>query len=85
VCNAIYIGQSGRTIRSRIIEHMNDTNSHVHMHMITHGSHHKKNFQWNIRATHPWHSERVAIEALLIKVNTNLMNGCEGARLLQFL
>jgi hypothetical protein len=85
VCSAIYIGQTSRTMRSRISEHSKTPASHVFQHMRTHGPGNHMRFQWSVVTTHPYASNRLAIEALQIKRERNLMNGCEGSTLLPFL
>jgi hypothetical protein len=88
LCNATYIGQTDRTMRSRIIEHSKDNFSHVHLHMESHSASNpnwNKQFKWRVLATHPYTTTRLAIEALFIKKQGSLMNGCEGSRLLPFI
>ena len=85
ICDSVYVGQSSRTIRSRIIEHYKNTTSHVFLHMQSHGQDQQHNFKWKIACTHPYLDERIAIESLLIRRQNNLMNGCEGAITLPFL
>jgi hypothetical protein len=85
LCRATYVGQTERTMRSRILEHAQTQSSHVNQHMITHGSENSKKFTWKVIASHPYTSTRLAIEALFIKRQSQLMNGCEGAHLLNFL
>jgi predicted GIY-YIG superfamily endonuclease len=38
ICHKIYIGQTSRTIRRRIIEHNNDPTSHIFQHMQSHAT-----------------------------------------------
>jgi len=86
LCQATYIGQTERTIRSRIIEHSKTASSHVHLHMTSiHGVSNQLQFKWQILATNRHTGTRLAIEALHIHKQPHLMNGCEGARLLPFL
>jgi hypothetical protein len=85
LCGAVYIGQTERTVRSRIIEHCKTTNSHVHMHMMEHGPGRTTSLQWRLLATHHDTSTRLAMESLYIKAAENKMNGCEGARILPVL
>ena len=87
ICGAVYIGQTERTIRTRIGEHAKTSNSFVHQHMINaHGINNVTSFRWRIVTTHPYLNTRLAIEALHIQQNRlHLMNGCEGTKLLSFL
>ncbi len=86
VCQAIYIGQTDRTIRSRVEEHSKVHSSHVYLHMLTHGDGNCTKFKWRILRTHPHLTTRLAVEALYIRqAQERLMNGCEGAQLLPFL
>ena len=84
ICKAVYVGQTERTMGSRITEHIKGPNSHVHLHMATHGIDHKTAFTWRVLATHPYATTRLALEALFIRRTDQKMNGCEGARLLSF-
>ena len=85
VCGQQYIGETERTIRSRITEHTKATTSQVYSHMLLHGNEHLSAFKWRILATHPNTVTRLAIESLNIKQHTNLMNGCAGVTTLPFL
>jgi len=86
ICNAVYIGETSRTIRSRVLEHGTAETSHVHMHMVQHGNQHKYSFTWRIIMMERNFNTRLAIEALNIrKARHNLMNGCEGRQLLPYL
>jgi hypothetical protein len=86
ICSSNYIGQTGRCMRSRILEHINNSSSHVNIHMTnTHGTQHRKSFKWKILAIHPYTGTRLALEAFYIRGQQDLMNGCEGMKLLQFL
>jgi hypothetical protein len=85
LCNAVYVGQTERTIRSRIQEHTKSSNSHVYQHMAAHSPASSTSFRWRILATHPHTNTRLAMEALHIKAASNLMNGCEGAPILPYL
>lgn len=81
-CHAIYIGETGRTIGSRIKEHLRMKSQTVYTHLKSHdvnpqvGSHITwKLIHHNIR----YLSERKIFEALEIKRHsTNIMNGCVG-------
>ena len=101
ICNAVYIGQTGRTIRSRILEHGKSPDSHVRSHMQTHdntsigitniSTNDNKcspqwSFTWQIVTSHRWKNTRMALEAMHIQQNRqHLMNGCEGACVLPYL
>jgi hypothetical protein len=85
MCNASYIGQTDRTIRTRILEHIGHNSSAVHAHMATHGPDNSSNFRWSILASHPDNEARQAIEAVLISRHSHLMNGCNGIHILPFL
>jgi hypothetical protein len=86
VCHHVYIGQTGRTMRSRIAEHHSQMASHVYQHMHLHQADQYKNFKWSIISVHPYIGNRLAMEALHIRNCTeSIMNGCEGAHLLAFL
>jgi hypothetical protein len=80
ICQCVYVGQS-----RRILEHTKSTTSHVFAHMQSHGPDQHSNFKWKIACTHPYLDERTAIESLIIKRQSNLMNGCEGINTLSFL
>ena len=85
LCSQHYIGETERTIRSRIIEHTKTKTSHVYAHMQSHGNDHLSSFKWKILATHPNTTTRLAIESINIKKHNNLMNGCAGVNILPFL
>ena len=84
-CGAIYIGETERTIRTRILEHTRNNNSHFYQHMNRCHANENMNFKWSILATNKYEGTRLAIEALHIKKETNIMNGCEGAVVLPYL
>jgi hypothetical protein len=71
VCQKISIGQTSRTMRSRILEHMMDSNSYVNQHMALHPHELRRNFQWKIVATHLFNTTRLAIEAIHINRSFN--------------
>ena len=86
ICNAVYVGKTSRTFRSRIFEHGTAETSDVYMHMMQHGSQDNYSFTWRILMTERNLSTRLAIEALKIRtVRHCLMNGCEGRQLLLYL
>jgi len=83
---SVYIGQTGRTIRSRIQEHMRQSSSHVYQHMVSHGRDNNDNFTWSVISVVADLNTRLAAEGAFIqKSRDTLMNGCEGLRLLPFL
>ena len=53
--------------------------------MSTHGNYNINNFKWKILTTERLKNDRLAKEALYMKSYNNLMNGCEGSKLLTFL
>ncbi len=86
LCSDVYIGQTARTIRSRILEHIKDDNSHVRQHMLAHGVDQLKKFSWRIVGSQRDTTTRLAMESLHIRDNRNIvMNGCEGISLMHFL
>jgi hypothetical protein len=85
LCHKVYIGQTERTARSRIIEHTKQASSHVFTHMSTHGPSSSTRFSWKILATHPYTTTRLAIEALFIQRENSIINGCEGMKTLDFI
>ena len=90
ICNSIYIGQTGRIMRNRILEHINKGDTHVSFHMASHGPQASSHsLSWCILATEPTYFKRLALESLLIerhlKKNHSLINGCKGRDLLNFI
>ena len=85
LCGAVYVGQTQQILRSRIKEHISDTTSIIYLHMSTHGNDNISNFKWKILTTERLESTRLVKEASYIKSYNNLMNGCEGSKLLTFL
>jgi hypothetical protein len=89
LCNAIYIGQTIRTMRSRINEHCTDKKSFVYVHMLSHGNNNNNKFKWSILSTNRSRSARLVMESLFIifikTFNNFLMNGCEETQILPFL
>ena len=84
VCGQQYVGESHRTMRSRILEHIRDKKSAVYIHMASHGQMSATNahtyFSWRILATERFTKCRKSLEALYIRQCTGrLMNGCDGA------
>jgi hypothetical protein len=82
VCHAVYVGQTERTVRTRITEHTKAMNSHVFIHMATHGANQALSFKWKILGSHKDNNTRLAMEALFIRQETEVMNGCEGVFIL---
>ena len=85
ICSAIYIGQTERTVRTRIIEHCKVSASHVYQHLLSHGIDCVTSFKWRIVTSHSHIITRLALESLHIKNSNNIMNGCEGMHTLPFL
>lgn len=90
ICQAVYIGESQRTFRSRWLDHMRDDASHVKQHIKSHSeivqAEAHLSFRWEILATERNFHARKATEALFIRnSHETLMNGCEGKRVLSFL
>jgi hypothetical protein len=86
ICDMVYVGQTERTMRSRIAEHTKCIQSHVFMHLQTHSKNQQKNFHWKVLTTQKVYNTRLAIESLFIQhYKGRLMNGCESIRLLPFL
>ena len=85
-CDKVYVGQTERTMRSRISEHTKSPQSHVYKHLHSHNDTSHSDFKWKVLMTHALHNTRCAAESLFIQqYKHSLMNGCEGARLLPFL
>ena len=83
-CSAIYIGQTERTIRSHILEHIKREDSCVRQHMLSHGDlAHVKCFTWCIIGANKNFASRLALQ--IKRHSPHLMNGCEGVSLLGFL
>ena len=51
LCGAVYVGQTQRTLKSRIKEHISDTKSFIYLHMSTYGNDNISNFKWKILTT----------------------------------
>jgi hypothetical protein len=86
ICGASYVGQTERTIRTRIHEHLTSKISHVYLHMMSHSESTVEGFKWRIIATERCNKTRLAIEAMHIHRNlANIMNGCEGKYILPYL
>ena len=66
-CDAMYIGETERTVRSRIIEHTKQTTSHVFSHCRqTHPVVSDVNFTWSILNTERNYYNRKLLESLYI-------------------
>ena len=84
-CGKIYIGQTNRTIRSRILEHTSSKSSHVFIHMLEHGfDMDSLHFTWVILKIIKNNAARLSAESYYINKHTNLMNGCEGVNIIKF-
>ena len=77
LCNKFYIGQTNRTIRSRILEHTKSPSSSVYKHMFNHNPHSLCNFTWKILTTITCNQTRLIAEALYINNTPNLFNDCK--------
>ena len=81
-CNITYIGETGRTVGSRIKEHLRMKKQTVFLHLKSHIDNPFKEspISWKILHSNiKSHSERKIIEALEIqKQSDNVMNGCIG-------
>ena len=81
-CQAVYIGETGRTIGSRVKEHLSMKGQTVYKHIQTHGtpSRDQSTITWAIIHDNiPNQAERRCIEAFEIKKQfNNIMNGCIG-------
>ena len=87
VTNCMYIGQTVRTIKSRIREHMTVHSSAFFQHVInSHQVMPEDCCKWKILATERDNAARLALEALFIRRRSDiLVNGCSGQSLLPFL
>ena len=84
ICQSIYIGQTSRCCRNRIIEHLEKVDTHVKLHMDQHSSCSKFDFKRRIIAVERDYNKRTALEALYISKFSKshiLMNGCIGREL----
>ena len=85
ICNKVYVGQSHRTINSRITEHINCPKSFVHLHLSTHPNS-THNITWKILAVATNYQRRITLEALYIReYRDRLINGCSGIELIDFI
>ena len=63
-CGKIYIGETGRTIRSRILEHQSRSDSTVFQHMISHNDINPTDFSWRILFIMPNSFNRLILESI---------------------
>ena len=81
-CNITYIGETGRTVGSRIKEHLRMKKQTIFVHLKSHSDNPFEEcpISWKILHSNiKSHSERKIIEALEIqKHSDNIMNGCIG-------
>ena len=81
-CNITYIGETGRTVGSRIKEHLRMKKQTVFVHLKSHSDNPFEEcpISWKILHSNiKSHSKRKIIEALEIqKHSDNIMNGCIG-------
>ena len=81
VCGMVYVGETNRTIRSRIKEHTNNMSSLVFLHMSNHDD--SLEFKWTIIDRVPDTSERKTMETIVINDLRNkysLINGYLGKK-----
>ena len=81
-CHLVYIGETSRTVGSRIKEHVRMKKQTIYQHLVSHtNTPMLKDISWDILHNNiPQHQTRKIIEALEIrKKNTEtVMNGCIG-------
>ena len=81
-CHLVYIGETSRTVGSRIKEHVRMKKQTIYQHLVSHtNTPMLKDISWDILHNNiPQHQTRKIIEALEIrKKNTEtIMNGCIG-------
>lgn len=81
-CDLKYIGETGRTVGSRIKEHLKMSKQTVYVHLKSHGVNPQEGIHitWEIIHNNVKHyNERKIIEAIEIqKCSQHLMNGCIG-------
>jgi len=86
ICQRVYIGQTKRTVKSRIKEDLTNPREHVYLHSKEHRCNSESIFKWKILKIVPSLSARLSTEALFIKQHgNNLINGCNGKEILTFL
>lgn len=86
ICQKVYIGETGRTIQQRILQHCKQDQSHVRKHMTEHQTK-DNNFVWRILTKEANKIKRKSLESLYIqKADPGyLINGCKGWRVPDFL
>ena len=87
LCDEKYIGQTDRTVRSRLKEHVQSQESAVFQHAtIVHQTLPEDSITWKIIDVERNTSLRLSLEAIYIQNNqSSLMNNCVGEALLSFL
>ena len=82
LCGMIYIGETQRMIKSRIVEHLNPNNETSHVVLHAQKIHNGQiNFQWNILHSNlPYTNKRKTLESMYISkvAKDQLINGCFG-------
>ena len=81
-CDTVYIGETSRTIGSRIKEHIRMVKQTVYSHLIKHNKPSMQDISWGTlhRNIHDIRTRKI-IEALEIRKHENVMNGCNGRAL----
>ena len=78
-CKITYIGETGRTVGSRIKEHLRMKKQTVFVHLKSHSDNPFEECWKIMHSNIKSHSERKIIEALEIqKYSDDIMNGCIG-------
>ena len=86
LCDREYVGQTARTIKSRLKEHLTSTSSAFHQHVTeVHRALPEDCFVWQIIRAERDFFTRTALEAMEIRKSDRLVNGCQGEMLLPFL
>ena len=86
ICERVYVGQSKRTVRSRITEDLTGVKEFLYLHSKTHDVDCVKLYKWKIISVISDLSRRLAAEGLYTRLNEeNLINGCKGKEFLPFL
>ena len=80
ICGIVYIGETGRTIGSRIKEHLTMEKQTVYKHLESHKKSRSPTIKWKIlHANIVNDGERKYVEAFEIQKHSgDLMNGCTG-------
>ena len=85
-CGSMYVGQTARTIKSRLKEHLSSSSSAFHQHVMEmHDVMPDECFKWRILRIERDFLTRTALEAIEIRKCNSLVNGCNGEVLLPFL